>query len=261
MMKSTMNQTAVAVVAVLFVPSILLLYFSPDVLTLIMVALMATLCAVGFLLALMPIIRYGGGFQEAFNKIEHLRSIQPDQIWSALIQSETLFQVPEMDEVFYDYKLSAEEAKKTGKASLSDLEDILNTEFLAIKSWRSVAQLIPNTQTGIGILGTFVGLLTGIGNIGFSSAETVVTSVQTLLSGINVAFYTSIAGVIFSILFSIVYRTVWSMTQREMQLFYREYHTYVRQSAEDAERERQFAFQQEILEYLRDMRERELLNL
>lgn len=261
MKKSMMNQTAVIVVVVLVVPSILLLYFSPDILTLIIVALMVTLCAVGVMFSLLPTIRYGAGFREAYHKIEHLRTVQPDQLWGALIQGEKLFQMPEMDDLFYDYKLSVEAETRTGKSPLTDLEDVLNMEFIAVKTWKSVAQQIPNTQTGIGILGTFIGLLTGIGNVGFSSAETVITSVQSLLNGINVAFYTSIVGVIFSILFNVIYKMVWSMTQREMQMFYREYHTYVRQSVEEAEKERQFAFQQEILEYLRDMRERELLNL
>ena len=84
---------------------------------------------------------------------------------------------------------------------------------------------------------------------------------QSLLSGINIAFYTSIAGVIFSILFNIVYKTILNMVRREMELFYREFHTYVRRRAEDVEKERQHIFQKEVLDYLHDMRERELLNL
>ena len=166
-----------------------------------------------------------------------------------------------MDDIFYEYKLSVEEERRLQKNEQTDLEDLLSAHYIDLKTWKGVVQQIPNTQTGIGILGTFVGLLTGIGNIGFSSAETVVTSVQSLLSGINVAFYTSIAGVIFSILFNMVYKTVCNMTRREMELFYREFHTYVRRRVDDVEKEQQREFQQEVLDYLRDVRERELLNL
>ena len=251
----------VAVMVFLFVPGILLLYFSPDVLTLAFVTVMVLLCAVGTAIALLPLIRYGIGFHEAYQRIEHLRAIQPDALWGALLQSESLFQVPDMDDIFYDYKLTVEEEKREQKVEQLDLEDLLSAQYIDLRTWKGVVQQIPNTQTGIGILGTFVGLLAGIGNIGFSSAETVVTSVQSLLNGINIAFYTSIAGVIFSILFNIVYKTVLNMTRREMELFYREFHTYVRRRVEDAEKERQHSFQKEILDYLHDMRERELLNL
>ena len=261
MTKLTMNQMTAAVIVLLFVPGILLLYFSPDVLTLAFVAIMVLLCVVGTMVALLPLIRYGNGFQEAYQKIEHLRAIQPDQLWGALLQGESLFQVSDMDDIFYDYKLSVEEEKREKKAEQIDLEDLLSAQYIDLKTWKGVVQQIPNTQTGIGILGTFVGLLTGIGNIGFSSAETVVTSVQSLLSGINIAFYTSIAGVIFSILFNIVYKIVLNMTRREMELFYREFHTYVRHRTEVVEKERQYEFQKEVLDYLHDVRERELLNL
>lgn len=261
MTKMTMSQMTVAVMVFLFVPGILLLYFSPDVLTLAFVTVMVLLCAVGTAIALLPLIRYGIGFHEAYQRIEHLRAIQPDALWGALLQSESLFQVPDMDDIFYDYKLTVEEEKREQKVEQLDLEDLLSAQYIDLRTWKGVVQQIPNTQTGIGILGTFVGLLAGIGNIGFSSAETVVTSVQSLLNGINIAFYTSIAGVIFSILFNIVYKTVLNMTRREMELFYREFHTYVRRRVEDAEKERQHSFQKEILDYLHDMRERELLNL
>lgn len=261
MTKLTMSQMTVAVMVFLFVPGILLLYFSPDVLTLAFIAVMVLLCAVGTVIALLPLIRYGIGFHEAYQRIEHLRAIQPDELWGALLQSESLFQVPDMDDIFYDYKLTVEKERREQKAEQIDLEDLLSAQYIDLRTWKGVVQQIPNTQTGIGILGTFVGLLAGIGNIGFSSAETVVTSVQSLLSGINIAFYTSIAGVIFSILFNMVYKTILNMARREMELFYREFHTYVRRRAEDVEKEQQHIFQKEILDYLHDMRERELLNL
>lgn len=261
MFKPTMNQMKVIVVFMLFIPCILLLYGSPDVLTLVFVAVMALLCAVGVLLSLLPLLTYGNGFHEAYSKIERLRAIQPDRLWDALFQGEHLFQVEDMDKIFYDYKLTIEEEKRTKRPNFTDLDDLLDTRYIELKTWKSVVQLIPNTQTGIGILGTFVGLLAGIGNIGFSSAETVVTSVQSLLNGINVAFYTSIAGVILSIIFNIIYKIVWSMTSREMEMFYRTYHTYVRRSVDDSEKDREFQFQREVITFMRDMRERELLNL
>ena len=81
MTKLTMSQMTVAVMVFLFVPGILLLYFSPDVLTLAFIAIMVLLCAVGTVIALLPLIRYGIGFHEAYQRIEHLRAVQPDELW------------------------------------------------------------------------------------------------------------------------------------------------------------------------------------
>ena len=65
---------------------------------------------------------------------------------------------------------------------------------------------LPNLLTGTGILGTFVGLVAGIwlASKGLASpdAETVKQSLQDLLHGASLAFWTSIAGLITSILFS-----------------------------------------------------------
>ena len=65
---------------------------------------------------------------------------------------------------------------------------------------------LPNLLTGSGILGTFVGLVAGIwlASKGLASpdAATVKQSLQVLLHGASLAFWTSIAGLVTSILFS-----------------------------------------------------------
>lgn len=65
---------------------------------------------------------------------------------------------------------------------------------------------LPNLLTGTGILGTFIGLVAGIWlaskGLASSDAETVKQSLQALLHGASLAFLTSIAGLITSILFS-----------------------------------------------------------
>ena len=53
------------------------------------------------------------------------------------------------------------------------------------------------------------------------------SSVQTLLAGIQVAFYTSIAGVILSLVFNIIYRITWNVMRRSLGLFVDEFHKHV----------------------------------
>ena len=69
--------------------------------------------------------------------------------------------------------------------------------FLNMRFWLS----LPGTFVGFGILGTFVGLTIGIDGFDSSSSEGIQTSIQTLLSGISTAFYTSLFGIGSSIIF------------------------------------------------------------
>lgn len=86
---------------------------------------------------------------------------------------------------------------------------------------------IPGTLTGLGILGTFVGLLLGLRNISFVTVEAALGSVQSILAGIDTAFYTSIAGVILSILFNIINNVLRNIMNRETGLFLEEFHKTV----------------------------------
>ena len=64
---------------------------------------------------------------------------------------------------------------------------------------------VPNLLTGLGILGTFLGLAAGVGSAssGLSSGtpSEITTSLQELLAGASLAFLTSIVGILCSILF------------------------------------------------------------
>ena len=85
----------------------------------------------------------------------------------------------------------------------------------------------PRHLTGLGILGTFVGLLLGLRNISFVTVEAALGSVQSILAGIDTAFYTSIAGVILSILFNIINNVLRNIMNRETGLFLEEFHKTV----------------------------------
>ena len=99
--------------------------------------------------------------------------------------------------------------------------------MLALHTWKGVIAQLPGTLTGLGILGTFVGLLLGLRNISFVTVEAALGSVQSILAGIDTAFYTSIAGVILSILFNIINNVLRNIMNRETGLFLEEFHKTV----------------------------------
>ena len=66
-------------------------------------------------------------------------------------------------------------------------------------------QSVPNLLTGLGILGTFIGLAVGVGSassgLSSGSQQAITASLQQLLDGASLAFLTSIFGIFCSILF------------------------------------------------------------
>ena len=66
------------------------------------------------------------------------------------------------------------------------------------------------TLTGLGILGTFLGLSLGLGAFGGDDIFTITDNIGSLLSGMKVAFHTSVYGIFFSLVFNFVYRSIMS---------------------------------------------------
>lgn len=136
------------------------------------------------------------------------------------------FQQKRLDKLFGEYREKVQHQRETGQI-VSDIDEVLNEDVLALYTWRGVIAQIPGTLTGLGILGTFVGLLLGLRNISFVTVEAALGSVQSILAGIDTAFYTSIAGVILSILFNIINNVLRNIMNRETGLFLEEFHKTV----------------------------------
>lgn len=71
---------------------------------------------------------------------------------------------------------------------------------------RRVAEAIPGILTALGILGTFVGLVAGLNNVDIADNALMKASLQQLMNGLHVAFYTSVYGVLLSIIWTIADR-------------------------------------------------------
>jgi hypothetical protein len=65
-------------------------------------------------------------------------------------------------------------------------------------------QMLPGTLTGLGVLGTFVGLQLGIGGLNLTDLQKLEGSIVPLIQGCAVAFSTSVWGVVTSLGFSFI---------------------------------------------------------
>lgn len=234
----------------------LFIVFSPDGLSMAFVIIQSIFMLVGFVFGIFRVSRFSKAFQIARKKIHYTKKeIATDNLWTPLSRNDDLFQMDTLDKDFLSYRDLVSTRKRTPNTVLPDIEETFNEDALSIKIWRSAINQIPETLTGIGILGTFVGLIIGVGSIGFSSVAAAITSLQTLISGIQIAFYTSIVGLILSILFNLTYKFFWNILMRDLFLFIDDFHKNVIPSEEQQMKELQIKYYSTMLKYYAESEE------
>ena len=89
----------------------------------------------------------------------------------------------------------------------TNVEDYINDDTVTHGPGNAtLAELIPNLLTSLGILGTFMGLSRGLSTLDFSDSTKLVEGIPVLLEGMRFAFGTSVAGISCSIVFNMLNR-------------------------------------------------------
>lgn len=132
-------------------------------------------------------------------------------LWDYYGKREKVFGHKKLDEAFYRYqKRMMMIYAKQGGVGDCDVEDYINEELLNRVGMSYYNSAISGTMTGLGILGTFIGLSLGLGGFSGNDIYTISDNIGPLLSGMKVAFHTSVYGIIFSLIFHFVYRCIMS---------------------------------------------------
>lgn len=111
--------------------------------------------------------------------------------------------------------------------STCDIEELIHYDLLDQIGGRSFCEHVGGALTSLGILGTFFGLVTGLS--GFSShdaqneVDQITEGIQELLDGMTVAFWTSIVGIIASVIFGVLYRSSFNSAYRNLDMFLRQF--------------------------------------
>ena len=119
------------------------------------------------------------------------RNTELDEAWQEFEDSLIEGKHPENQEVVY----------KTDEASLFFSEERLLDQYLNLRFWNSVPALL----VGLGILGTFVGMVWGLipfSDVDFTNTDQIREAIKELLSGVSTAFVTSVWGMLASFLFN-----------------------------------------------------------
>lgn len=101
-----------------------------------------------------------------------------------------------------------------------NVEDYINDDTVTHGPGNAtLAELIPSLLTSLGILGTFMGMMRGLSGLDFSNASNIIAGIPTLLSGMQFAFGTSVAGVSCSIVFNMLNRIAQGSSYRTVDEF------------------------------------------
>lgn len=132
-------------------------------------------------------------------------------LWTVYREDTAFFEQKDLQEAFNKYRLRVKGSGTRRRAGAPcDLEEYINEDFLDRIGMNFYNSGVPGTLTGMGILGTFLGLSMGLGAFSGDDIFTVSDNVGSLLSGMKVAFHTSVYGIFFSLVFSMIYRSLMS---------------------------------------------------
>ena len=255
-----MRRVVIFLIAFFATICMILIVLSPDYLSMLIVGIMTAAIVLGFVFGIIPLLRFSRGFRYGRKSIDDALEVNADYIWTAVRKVTPFFDERTLDDMFETYLGEVVDQNDKGVV-ISDIEDTINEETLAIRSWRGVVLQIAGIMTALGLLGTFLGLVMGISTVEFHTAEATMESIENLLKGIGTAFYTSIVGVILSILFNITYRLIWNYTLREMGLFIEQFHTFIQPSAEEQIRAKQYLNTEKMIEALNVLRTNSSISL
>lgn len=130
-------------------------------------------------------------------------------LWANYKDNAKVFEEKELQDAFDKYRLRLKRARRGADASC-DLGEYINEELLDRVGMNYFNSGVSGTLTGLGILGTFLGLSMGLGAFSGDDIFTISDNVGSLLSGMKVAFHTSVYGILFSLVFNIAYRGIMS---------------------------------------------------
>lgn len=154
------------------------------------------------------------GITETFSEAE-AQGTQGNEAYLSLMES-MHFTYPETEGDW----MRLQESWKSSDGMDCDVEDyIFESELLESCNYNVCTQ-VAGILTALGILGTFLGLVLGLRSFDFSNADQMTSSVEALVGGLNVAFYTSIYGVTLSILYNIIFRRITAGLTQELNHFY-----------------------------------------
>ncbi len=144
------------------------------------------------------------------------------------LNRQDVFMNEELKDAFTKYQLRMKKFHtRRGFKELCDIEEYINEDLIDRIGKNFYNSNMPGTLTGLGILGTFLGLSMGLATFSGDDILTISDSMGPLLEGMKVAFHTSVYGIFFSLVFSFIYKAIMTEAYTAMEKFQNAFRQYV----------------------------------
>lgn len=175
----------------------------------------------GIFLCLRPVRK----IQKALRKgREHLSERRPDG--SYLYNQPDFLGCRLIDDCWARFLSNLEMMQKNN--AVCEVSDFINSQTVIREPGHSsFGEMIPGVLTTLGIVGSFYGIVTGLSTLDLSTTETMSQSIAVLISGMRLAFNTSIVGAVLAVIFQLMRRVIIGNAERTMRSFIRSCHTQI----------------------------------
>ena len=165
-----------------------------------------------------------------------------------------LFKNETLNQLFTDFifELNREDDAENAYYRPS-IDDYINEDLVDTVMHRNELNQVPGMLTGLGILGTFIGLSIGLEHFNTGTTAQMTNSIEPLMKGIKVAFHTSIFGMVFSLTFNSIYKRKLYEGETAVQEFCHAFKKYVLPDTENNGMNQLISLQGEQLEAMDKM--------
>jgi len=172
----------------------------PDLADYIVYAAIAVVTLISVFKCLIPLWSTTSSLRRAVRRLQDHAGETGKPVWQ-----EAGFMGRRMKGSWMRFLQNAEQLDRRGLPT--NVEDYINDDTVTHSHGNAtLAELIPNLLTSLGILGTFMGLSRGLSGLYFSDAAQLISGIPNLLSGMRFAFGTSVAGISCSLVFNMLNR-------------------------------------------------------
>ena len=170
--------------------------------------------------------RAGDALERVAKSMSTQYEVSSANLWSQYKEKENVFEDSVLDAQFakYQRRIKAHTTKKGTVTSACSVEEYINEDLLDQIAGTHYNSVVSGTMSGLGILGTFLGLTLGMLSFTGNDIFTISDNIAPLLSGMKVAFHTSVYGIFFSLVFNFVYRGIMADAYTRLTTFLETFH-------------------------------------
>ncbi len=166
----------------------------PDLADYLVYGAIAIVTLIGFFKCLLPLWKTTSSLRRAISRLQ----AEAGQTTDKPVWQQSGFVGKRLRGTWQRFLQNAEQLDRRGLPT--NVEDYINDDTVTHGPGNAtLAELIPNLLTSLGILGTFMGLSRGLSSLNFGDSEKLVEGIPVLLEGMRFAFGTSVAGISCSI--------------------------------------------------------------